>query len=86
MRFLVPFMLCSCSLQATSTPINAPPAAMTARAPASVEVFTSGTPTRAHVDVALIQVDPEPLADDSTSNLLVALRGKAAAMGCDAVV
>jgi hypothetical protein len=80
------FMLSSCALETRATLINAPPAPMVARAPANVEVFSSGMPTRPHVDVALLQVEPSGIADDSTVNLVRTMRAKAAGLGCDAVV
>ncbi len=67
------------------TPINPAPAAMATRR-ASVEVVTSGSPERPHVDVALLQGEPTGNADDSATNLIGTLRGVAATMGCDALV
>ncbi|HEY1550909.1 MAG TPA: hypothetical protein VGG28_23935 [Kofleriaceae bacterium] len=88
MRYaIVLVLLGACGVNVYETPINAPPAAMTARAPTSVEVFTSGAPARAHVDIAVLQAEPETgLADSSGTNLVGKLRATAAAMGCDGLV
>lgn len=72
-------------MEVTTTPINAPPSAMTARTAESVELFASGPPTRTHVDVALIQAQPNsPTIDDSATTLIAALRARA--IGCDGLV
>jgi hypothetical protein len=60
---------------------------MTPRPPASVELYTSGPPQRAHVDVALLEVEESSslsLAD--TNAMMNELRSRAAQIGCDAIV
>jgi hypothetical protein len=80
-------VVAGCAMEVTTTPINAPPSAMTARTPDSVELFASGPPTRTHVDVALIQAQPNSTTiDDSAANLIAALRARAASIGCDGLV
>jgi hypothetical protein len=74
----------ACSPAIRYTPINASPA-MAPRSPETVDVFSSGPPARAHVDVALIEVEEPPSRLD-TSALLDALRARAAEAGCDGVV
>ncbi len=88
-RFMFAFIVvvAGCAMEVTTTPINTPPSAMTARTPTSVELFASGPPTRVHVDVAVIQAEPNMLSmDDSAANLIAALRARAASIGCDGLV
>ncbi|HEY1817540.1 MAG TPA: hypothetical protein VGG74_34610 [Kofleriaceae bacterium] len=71
-------------IQYTDTTMNPPPRPLVAKAPADVELFTSGAPARPHVDVALLWVDS--LVDRSIGELLTQLRVEGAKKGCDAVV
>jgi hypothetical protein len=81
------FAFTACGVSVAETPINQPPAPMTARPSTSVELFTSGPPARPHVDVAMLQADPQSgLANDSTDNLISTLRERAGSMGCDGLV
>jgi hypothetical protein len=75
----------ACSPIIRYTAINASPSTMTPRSPEAVEVFSSGPPTRPHVDVALIEVEDPPFGLE-TSELLQSLRARAAEAGCDGVV
>ncbi|HEU0032299.1 MAG TPA: hypothetical protein VFQ53_16825 [Kofleriaceae bacterium] len=60
---------------------------MAARPPETVEMFTSGPPARAHVDVALLEAEESSsLSLDRTPEMLSKLRARGAAMGCDGVV
>lgn len=60
---------------------------MTPRPVESVELFTSGAPARDRVDVALIEVEEaSSWSQADTPEILRALRTRAAALGCDAVV
>ncbi len=79
------FVTLACAPAIEYTPLNASRPAMAPRSPESVEVLTSGAPSRPHVDVALIQVEDPPLGVD-TSTLLQLLRERAARAGCDALV
>lgn len=74
---------CAASIQATA--INRSPVPMTARPVDSVEVFTSGPPSRPHTDILLLEVKPGYDAN-TTPEEIALLRQQAAAMGCDAVV
>jgi hypothetical protein len=77
----------ACGASVTRTDINAPPRPMAARHPATVEVFTSGAPMRPHVDVAVLEAEESSsFSQASTGDMIVALRRKAGAMGCDGVV
>ena len=67
-----------------TTPLNSPPHPLAARAPSSVEVFSSTPPTRPHVDVALITANQSNL-DGDTSGAVAALLQQAAKLGCDAL-
>lgn len=85
---LIPFfILAACGTAIQQTGINVPPHAMAARPPESVEVFTSGVPARAHVDVAMLQAQQQSsFSQDGTAAMIAELRVTAAAMGCDGLV
>jgi hypothetical protein len=68
-----------CSTQ--FVPTNPYPHALTPHSPESIEVFTSGPPTRPHVDVGIIH-----LWGMGWDEYLRDLRDEAARRGCDAVV
>ncbi len=80
---------CTCAGCAGSfveaTPLNAPPRALVARAPGSVEVYSSTAPTRPHVDIALLRADRPNYGDIDTPRLVQALLEQAAKLGCDAL-
>ena len=60
---------------------------MVSRDPASVELFTSGPPPRAHVDVAFFEAEEtSSFSTDRTPDMLRHLRERGADLGCDAVV
>lgn len=76
---------CGTSIQ--TTPINPAPHPMVSREPATVELFTSGPPQRAHVDVAFFEAEETSgLSTDGTSDMLRQLRERGAQLGCDAIV
>ena len=76
---------CGTSIQ--TTPINPAPHPMVPRDPATVEMFTSGPPQRAHTDVAFIEAEETSgLSTDGTPEMLRELRERGAQLGCDAVV
>ena len=84
---LVPFLTLGCGTFANSTVINDSPRPMYARPPRSVAVFSSGPPTRPHVDVAVITVEQTHDLNEQGMDIIIAsMREKAAQMGCDAVV
>lgn len=62
-----------------------PPRALFVRAPAQVETFVVTPPTRAHVDVGLVQVIRGG-NDESLEEMLGLLRVAAGQHGCDAIV
>jgi hypothetical protein len=69
------------------TPINPSPRALQPRAPEAVEVYTSGAPTRPHVDVALLEAtQSHGIGPRGMGVILDNLRERAGAMGCDALV
>lgn len=77
----------ACGASVTRTDLNAPPRPMAARHPATVELFTSGAPMRPHVDVAVLEAEESSsFSRADTRDLIVALRDRAASMGCDGVV
>jgi hypothetical protein len=67
---------------ATVTPINGSPRPMTPRPVESVEIFSSGPPTRAHKDVSVLVAR----GNEGDDTRIAKLREEAAANGCDAVV
>lgn len=76
-----------CGTSIHTTPINPAPHPMVSRDPATVELFTSGPPRRAHVDVAFFEAEETSgLSVDGTPEMLAQLRERGAALGCDAVV
>ncbi len=87
MRILIvgSIALAACGLSVTTAAINAPPHPMYARPVETVEILGSGPPSRPHVDVMLIHAGVGdrklPLTD-----MVDALRTKAAMAGCDALV
>jgi hypothetical protein len=78
-------LLAACEPSVYHTAINPAPHPMAARPPASVEVFTSSAPTRAHTDVSILHAEahdfPHPMDD-----LVESLREDAGKLGCDGVV
>jgi hypothetical protein len=72
-------------MSVSSTTIGSPPHEMSARPATEVEIFASGPPARQHVDVALIRANDGSLRW-KLDDLVAALRERAAALGCDAIV
>lgn len=67
--------------------LRAPPRALSPRSGDSVEVFSSGPPSRAHVDLALIEATQQSSSSDGgTAELVAQMRSKAGELGCDALV
>jgi hypothetical protein len=86
-RFLAFVVAAGCGTSIHTTPVNPAPRAMMPRDPALVELFTSGAPQRAHVDVALIEAEESSsFSTHRTPDMLRELREKGAQLGCDAVV
>ncbi|MEA2697875.1 MAG: hypothetical protein QOI66_2146 [Myxococcales bacterium] len=76
-----------CGTYVGFTRINDPPYPLSPRAPRSVEVFSSGTPARPHVDVAVVEAEQtHSLNEQGTGLMIRRLREQAAAIGCDAIV
>jgi hypothetical protein len=85
--FLALVLAAGCGTSIQTTPINPAPHPMMPRDPASVELFTSGAPQRAHVDYAFIEAEETSgLSTHGTPEMLRELREKGAQLGCDAVV
>lgn len=86
-RFFALVLLAGCGTSIHTTPINPAPRAMMPRDPASVELFSSGAPQRAHVDVAFFEAEEESsFSTHRTPEMLNKLREKGAQLGCDGVV
>lgn len=80
-------LVCSSSCARVSsdfTPTNTPPRAMRARPIESVLLFTSSKPEKPFVEVGLIASARNAFATDEAT--ILALRTKAAEVGCDAVL
>jgi hypothetical protein len=87
--FLVAVVLAvsSCGTFVTETYLNGTPSTASPRSPESVQIYTSGSPSRPHEDVALLEVkQTHGLNQQGRAIMLDRLRARAAQMGCDAVV
>jgi hypothetical protein len=86
--YLVALVLAAgCGTSIQTTPLNPAPRAMPPRHPASVELFSSGAPQRAHIDVALLEAEESSsFSIHRTQEMLNKLREEGAKLGCDAVV
>ena len=77
----------ACGTSIHTTPLNASPRPMAPRPIEDVELYTSGPPAAAHVDVALIEVEEaSQWSTADTAEVIHDLRQRAAELGCDAVV
>lgn len=77
----------ACGTTLQETPINPAPHAMAPRSAATVEVFSSGPPARAHTDVALLEArQTSGFSGDDTADFVAKLREQAAQRGCDGIV
>jgi hypothetical protein len=75
-----------CGTALNETRINSPARPMSPRPAGSVEVFTSGAPTRPHIDVAVLEAQQETAFSVSdTSDMISELRRRAGELGCDAL-
>lgn len=87
--FLVATVLAvsSCGTFVTETYLNDSSPTAPPRSPVSVQIYTSGSPSRPHKDVALLEVEQiHGLNQRGRAIMLDRLRARAAQMGCDAVV
>ena len=66
----------------TSTQLNKPPRELNVRAPGDVDVYTTQRPSRAYMEYASIDVS----GGQEEKDRLQALRQRAGAIGCDAVL
>jgi hypothetical protein len=78
-------VLGGCGTFAETTPLNAPPHALSPRPPEDVEVYSSSPPAKAHVDLALIQVDQRNGTTADMAEMVAKVREQAGQMGCDAI-
>jgi hypothetical protein len=85
-RLLALVVVAACGTNLSQTQINPAPHAMTARSPASVEIFASAPPTRPHVDVAILQAQQQAYSLDDQADMIRQLREQAAQLGCEALV
>jgi hypothetical protein len=79
--------LTACGTDVQYMPLNAAPHEMAARDPSSVELFTTGKPTKPYVEVGRIRSELASVASNSNADdLLQALRVEGGKRGCDAVI
>lgn len=78
--------LAACGTAASVIRTNAPPRPLAPRSSESVEVITTGRPSRPSVEVAIIEVQQQSIySTDDTAAVFQALRNQAAQTGCDAL-
>jgi hypothetical protein len=82
LRALLP-LLAACAPVTTAMSIDPPPHKLVSTAPDRVAVFAREEPRQPHVEVALLYASD---TDDDRGRLVSALRGRAAELGCDAIV
>ena len=75
-----------CGINVAYVPLNASPAPRQARPVESVEVWSSGRPSRPFVDLGIIEAQEEAWSGASPADIVAAMRQKAAAVGCDGLV
>ena len=79
--------LSACGYQTQFVATNPPPRPMYRRAPETVEVFTaSGKPTRAYVEVGILQTRQGDGESGHIAAIIEEMRGEAGKLGCDALV
>ncbi len=86
---LVLVLAAACAPTVTFIPTNQSPHALTGRSVSEVEVFTSALPTRPYVEVGIVTAETSlsyGAPDNSTAELIAAVRQKAAQAGCDAIL
>lgn len=77
----------ACAPYTTFTPLNDPPATLSARKPESIHVYSGTLPPSPFVEVGLLSTRTGELGGGADSASLVAeLRTSAADKGCDAVI
>jgi hypothetical protein len=77
----------ACGTSLTYHPTNRAPRAMTPRPFDTVEVYTVSLPQRPFVEVGILEAQQESeLSLDAPPEVLVKLRQRAAAQGCDAII
>lgn len=81
---LLPLFACGHALHYSA--LNPPPRPLSPRAPASVEVFMSGRPTRAFVDVGLFEIEQNTPGSGGSDEMIAKVRARAANVGCDALI
>lgn len=74
-----------CAVSTAFSPTNAPPHALSARAPASVEVHTLAPTDRPFVDIGLFEAYIDTVADNR-DKVMKRLREDAGKRGCDAII
>lgn len=80
------FTLIACGTTTRFTPTNPSPRPMAARAPATVHVFTS-QPQIPYVEVGILQSrQSSQLSSHDMPEIVSAMRGEAAKIGCDGVI
>lgn len=87
MQLLLLAAVAGCGTKLAFTPLAVPPRPLQPRAESTVEMFLSSKPKRPYVAVGTIGSAHEGrFSTDTSEEVLLALRTKAAEVGCDAVV
>jgi hypothetical protein len=81
------FAAAACGTKIEYTPTNTAPRPMTARAPEQVEVFNASKPTKAFVEVGVLEAQQQSAySRDNSSAIMAKLRKEAGDRGCDGVI
>jgi hypothetical protein len=84
---LLAFAVAGCGTAVTTTQLNTAPRPVTPRSAGCVEIFASGPPQQAYVDVAWLEVDQQDELEGPVYEVMIRrLRERAGELGCDAVV
>jgi hypothetical protein len=91
LTLLLIFMLCagaiSCGTKISVVYTGTPPRQLYSRPPETVEVYSTTIPTRPFVEVAIMEARQESgWSTADMPQIIEALRGEAAKMGCDAII
>ncbi len=85
--FFLTLLAAACGTKVDYSPTNTPPRPMVARAPEQVEVFNASKPTKAFVEVAVLEAQQSSVYSvDNTNAIMTKLRKEAGDRGCDALI
>ena len=79
--------LTGCGTRTSYVRLNQPPGPMTARDPASVEVYSATRPDRPWVEIGIIEAQQaSDFSGHDMPEIVAEMRARAAAEGCDALI